>query len=197
MKKILTALTLTASIVYAPYILTGAAKSPVDFEKLEKAVKLHRESITVNYHNQKERDKADAEVQKILISVFKKGKTLTADRACYFKKIKPERYDTFDQNRNFTLSCVPEYSPVRLMFQFIAESEASFIPRKVITENRYTKIFEDVENTAFTGKIEFVDDKSQYTGLGYGIDINRYNETTTQMVVMCKILSLKPVKVSD
>jgi len=194
MKKFLITLFLTASFGFAPLFLSGATDSPVNFDKFEKALSLHKESKSLGNNKAAEKEKKDNESQEIFYSLFGTGKTITANEKCYFKKLKRQPYESFDENRTFTLSCIPDDFNVKLMFVFKSENIA-LLTNSEITADRFIKIFEKEDNTAFTGKIQFVKDESYYSGEKNKITVGRYDQYTTFVNVQCKILSLKPVKV--
>ena len=199
MKKILIAMFMAASVIVAPLFLTGAVKTPVDFGKLKKALSLNKESDSLRNNQAAEKKKKYDEAQKILYSLFGTGKTLAANESCFFKKMKRQPHESFDENKTFTLSCVPGDLPVKLMFVFNPGTLSwdSYNSSPDATAERFVKIFENDNNTAFTGKIQFIKDETSYSGFEKNITIARYDQYSTLVRVYCKITSLKPLKVTE
>ncbi len=198
MKKLLAVLPVITALFVSPLFLTGAAKTPVDFAQINKAVSLLNEAYSLNEEgktvkSKKKKDEAD----KILNSIFTDGKTITANEGCSFTNYKYNNPD-----RQLELSCTSSYlgKKTELTFIFMSKDDAEnglsygYADRTHPTPNKIIEIIEEQDrSTEYTGKIKVTKRKYQSAwsiwngGMCYaGGDCN--------IVVTCKIDSLTPIK---
>ena len=183
MKKIIITLVLLGALGFAPFVLTGAAKMHLDFQKFNKAISLLKESESLMREGKSVKsDKKKKEVDKILNAVFRGGKVITIGNNCSLKK---NQY----QNRWLELSC--DESPLekggRVIFVFKAPNDSMLDPKHSITKAAVVEVYEE-KSQSFTGKVKLVSD---FTKRAYSLD--SFSSKDIPIMVKCVLLSLKPI----
>ena len=182
MKKIITLLFAAAAVCSFPLFLSSADKTPVDFSQLNKAIVLFKEAAALQNDGQSVKsEKKRNEAYKIIDTIFKKGKTITAAEGCYFRKVRHEV-------NMLELSCGDDMleDGGKLVFEFNTTMDRIGGVKKNLTPDSVVEVFEGAQN--FTGKIQILENKD---GSKHAITIYDIGDRRIDVNVHCKILSLK------
>lgn len=193
MKKIITTLFVAAAVCISPLLLSGAEKTPVDFEKINKVAAILKEAHTLDMEGKsvKSKKKKDEGI-KILNAMFKDGKVISTNGKCYFKKINNDRY-----LRSFILSCGEDYANTKISFNFKTKDDDAFsgefsnfmTKRDGHTSDNVLEKFEDA--STFSGKIQIY---KSYADNTYSVISS---DDKIEITIKCKVLSLKSINVEE
>jgi len=195
MKKILTTMIIVAAISISPLFLSGADKTPIDFGKINKAIALFQEAHSFETEGKtvKAKRKTD-EGFKILNILFSHDKIITADKKCYFVKVK-----NYDNRKRIMLSCSDGNidTKVKVYFEFMGKDDgndwgdfSNFMKKDGFTSNSIIEKYED-DFMEFTGKIQLY---KAYVGETYKFDTFG---SKSDIIIKCKVLAVKPITVVE
>ena len=196
-------ITLLILICFSFSFLQGQNKYPFDIENTLRAISLYDESTNLyNEGKSVKSEKAETEAEVILNKIFTKGKIISSNDICYFRKpSKEERQiyysSIYYSNKDcFFLVCKDIELNTLIEFEFITSFEQGFERKNVISESLLEK-FEDIEPDGyFHAKIEIIKKyNTTFNKDNYIYDFfDRYNyKTRAKIVIYCKILSLTPI----
>ena len=173
MKKII--IVLIAFICFGSALLSQS-KYPFDVESVQKAFSLYKDADQLSSEGKSVKsERARKEAKTILDKIFAKGKIISSNDACFFKK-NPNPGNTIDGD--FSLICKDIELKDAIIFQFRGlESE----PSDEILEK-----FEDInKGDFFNGRIEISENNNRNT--------YEYGWYFMRITVYCKIISLTPM----
>lgn len=184
MKKIFTVLFVIVSMSILPSFLKSAAKTPVDFDKINKAISLFKEAAVLENEGKSVKgERKRNEAHKILDKIFKPGKTITVGENCNFIK-------TQYKSNIFEFSCGELEDGGTLTFEFNTMWDLGSGDKNLITSDSVLEKYEDSDG-GFTGKIKFLEGDDS---LGkHVVSIYDLGSKYIHLKIHCKIVSLKPL----